>query len=187
MLLTDYLQPAGGALGLVAYAFLIVALFRTRTEQSFAAFFLWALLDIIATITTVIEGGNYWLALSNGIGSTVITIILVYKKQISWSWVESMTAVLVVVCLIVWYTSGESAGIVASSLAVVIASIPQMVDTFRKPEGTPTHVYVIFLVANIISFVAGKDWSIEERFYQACGVFLCALIVVFSLKKSANR
>jgi hypothetical protein len=179
----SYLQPAGGIIGLVAYVFLIIALSRTNTEQSFAAFFLWALLDLIATITTVIAGGNYWLALSNAIGSTVITILLLKKKQVTWSLVESMTALLVVVCLVVWFTSGEQAGIVASSLAVVIASIPQMVDTYKKPESTPTRVYVIFIVANFISLFGGRAWTIEERFYQACGIFLCAVIIAFSVRK----
>ena len=179
----EFLQPVGGVLGLFAFLLLIIALLRSNTEQSFAAFFLWALLDLIATITTIIEGGNYWLALSNAIGSSAITILLIAKRQVSWSWVESMTAILVVVCLVVWYTTGERAGIVASSLAVVIASIPQMVDTYKKPEATPTFVYVTFLIANILSVMGGSAWTIEERFYQCCGVFLCFMIALFSLKK----
>lgn len=179
----NYLQPAGGIIGLVAYTVLIVALFKTSTKQSFAAFLLWAMLDIIATITTIIEGGNYWLALSNAIGSSVITIILIFKKQVSWTWIETMTAGLVVACLIVWYTTGERAGIIASSLAVVIASIPQMVETFKKPANTPTSSYAIFLLANIVSLLGGRSWTIEERFYPACSIFLCLLIVVLSLRK----
>lgn len=179
----EYLNPIGGAIGLFAFVLLIIALLRTKTEQSFAAFFLWALLDLIATITTILEGGNYWLALANAIGSTTITVILVAKRQTSWSWVESMTAALVVVCLVIWYTSGEQAGIVASSLAVVIASLPQMVDTYKKPEATPSIVYGTFLFANIISVIGGSAWTIEERFYQCCGVFLCAVIFFFSLRK----
>src|SRR6187402_1880640 len=124
----DYLQLVGGIVGLIAYGILIVKLFTSNTEQSFAAFLLWAMLDGIAATTTIIQGGNYWLALSNVIGSSTITIILVVKKQVSWTWVETMTAFLVLICLGVWYTSGEIAGIIASSLAVVAASIPQMVD-----------------------------------------------------------
>lgn len=181
----NYLQVAGGVVGLVAYVFLIIALMRSSTEQSFAAFLLWAMLDLIATITTIIEGGNYWLALSNAIGSTVITLLLIRKKQVSWSWIESATATLVVVCLVVWYTTGEQAGIIASSLAVLLASIPQMVDTYKKPEATPTRAYLVFLVANIISFVAGSAWTIEERFYQACGIVLCVVIAGFSMRKPA--
>jgi hypothetical protein len=179
----NYLQVTGGIIGLVAYAFLIVALLRSHTEQSFAAFLLWALLDVIAATTTIIEGGNYWLALSNAIGSTIITLILVWKRQVAWSRVESMTAFLVFVCLFVWYYSGERAGIVASSLAVVVASIPQMVDTFKKPESTPVLPYLIFTTANIVSLIGGTDWSIEERFYQCCSTLLCVFIVAFSLRK----
>lgn len=175
-----------GAIGVLAYVLLIVALLRTKTEQSFAAFLLWALLDLIATITTILAGGNYWLALANAAGSTIITLLLIYKKQVAWSWIESMTALLVIICLVVWYVSGERAGIVASSLAVVIASVPQMVDTWRKPEATPFWVYVTFLLANIVALIGGKAWTIEERFYACCGIFLCSVIVIFSLRKGTR-
>jgi hypothetical protein len=179
----EYLQPLSGGISIVAYILLIAALLRTKTEQSFAAFLLWALLDGIATITTILEHGNYWLALSNAIGSTVITLLLIYKKQVRWSWIESLTAVLVVICLIIWYTAGEQAGIIASSLAVVIASVPQMVDTYKKPEATPLGVYLVFLSANIIALISGTAWTIEERFYACCGIFLCSVIVLFALRR----
>lgn len=179
----EFLKPLGGVIGLAAYAVLIVALFKSKTEQSFAAFLLWAMLDLIATITTIIQGGNYWLALSNAIGSSVITLILVFRKQVSWSWVETMTAFLVVICLVVWFTSGERAGIVVSSLAIVIASIPQMVDTFKKPEATPTSAYLVFTLGNVVSLIGGNGWTIEERFYQCCSIFLCVVIISFSLRK----
>lgn len=179
----EFAQLISGIIGVIAYVLLIAALLRSATEQSFAAFLLWALLDLIATITTILAGGNYWLALANAIGSTVITLVLIYKKQVAWSWVESLTAVLVVVCLFVWYVSGEHAGIIASSLAVVIASIPQMVDTYRKPAATPVMVYITFLTANVVALIGGKAWTIEERFYACCGIFLCSVIVVFSLRE----
>lgn len=182
----DFLQPLSGAIGILAYVLLIIALLRTKTEQSFAAFLLWALLDGIATVTTILEHGNYWLALSNAMGCVVITILLIYKKQVSWSWIESMTALLVVVCLVVWYVAGEQAGILASGLAVAIASVPQMVDTYKKPDVTPLGVYLVFLAANIVALIGGKAWTIEERFYACCGIFLCSVIVVFSVRKKLN-
>jgi hypothetical protein len=184
----DFLQPLSGGISIIAYILLIIALLRTKTEQSFAAFLLWAMLDLIATVTTILAHGNYWLALSNSIGSTVITLLLIYKKQVSWSWIESMTALLVVICLIIWYFAGEQAGIMASSLAVVIASVPQMADTYKKPEATPLGVYVVFLAANIVALIAGTAWTIEERFYPCCGIFLCSVIMLFALRKrkSAN-
>jgi hypothetical protein len=181
----NYLALLGGIVGLVAFILLTIALLRSTTEQSFAAFFLWALLDAIATVTTIIEGGNYWLALSNATGSAIITIVLVAKRQVSWTWIETMTSILVVICLVVWYTSGEQAGIVASSLAVLIAGIPQMVDTFRRPESTSSLPYVVFFIGNVMSLVAGRAWTIEERFYQCVSISLTIVILVFSLRRRA--
>jgi hypothetical protein len=180
------MQMIAGIIGLCAYIPLIAGLVRNTVQQSFAAFLLWAMLDAIATITTFLEDGNYWLPFSNVVGATTVTVILAVKKQISWSWIETLTALLVVVCLIVWSVSGETAGIIASSLAVVIASIPQMVETYQKPNATPILVYLIFLAANIVSLASGKSWTIEERFYAGCSVFLCSVIVLLALRKRGS-
>ena len=48
-------------------------------------------------------------------------------------------------------------------------------------------VYIIFLTANVLSFVAGKDWTIQERFYSGCTVFLCLVIVLFSIRKFRQK
>lgn len=181
--LTSVLQLLAGILGIIAYLPLIIGILKSKIEQSFAAFMLWGMLDTIATLTTILEGGNFWLPLSNAVGSNVMAILLVVKKQVSWSSIETLTSVLVVICLTIWYVAGETAGILSSSLAVVIASIPQMVETFKAPETTPTGPYVIFLTANIIAFIGGEAWTIEERFYPACSIFLCVVIVLFSIRR----
>jgi hypothetical protein len=181
----NYLALTGGIIGLVAFILLIIKLLRSTTEQSFAAFFLWALLDIIATITTIIKGGNYWLALSNAVGSMIITFILIAKRQVLWTRVESMTTILVVICLILWYTLGEQAGIVASSLANLIAAVPQMVDTYKKPESTPSLPYAVFFVGNVVSLMAGASLNVEERFYQSTSIFLTTAILALSMRKQA--
>lgn len=177
-----FLRPFAGIIGIAAYLLLIAGILKSKARQSFAAFLLWALLDTIATITTILKEGNYWLSLSNALGAAIVAILLALKKQISWTWIETITAILVIICLNVWYFTGAKEGIIASSLAMLIASIPQILDTYKTPGETPATVYIIFLVANILSFIAGKGWTIEERFYPGCAVFLCAVIVLFSFK-----
>jgi len=186
------LQLLAGMIGFFAYVPLAFFILKNRAVQSFAAFFLWALLDSIATAATILHDGNYWLPLSNVIGSATIAVILISKKQVSWSWIETMTTFLVFVCLATWYTAGEKAGIIASSLAVVFATVPQMVETYKKPGNTPLKVYYIFLTANIISFAGGLSWTIGERFYAGCSIFLCLMIIVpakglFRKKPTADR
>jgi len=179
----EIFQPLSGVIEIIAYFLIGLGILKSGVKQSFAAFMLWGMLDIIATITTIIEQGNYWLALSNAVGATAVCILLGLKKQISWTWVELFTATLVVVCLGVWIITGEIFGLISSSIAVVIAAVPQMVETYKKPASTPTRAYVVFLIANVVSLFAGRSWSIEERFYPACGVFLTVVILVFSLRK----
>ena len=181
------LQPVAGIVGCCAYVPLIVAILRNTARQSFAAFFLWALLDGIATVTTFLEDGNYWLPLSNVVGSATLSMLLVIKRQVSWSWIENLTALLVLICLAVWYTAGDELAIIASSLAVVLATIPQMAETYKMPQGTPVFPYVIFLTANILSFIAGRSWTIEERFYAGCSIFLCVMIIALAWLKGTGR
>lgn len=179
----DDLAGIAGIICVVAYIPLAVGITKSSVEQSFAAFILWAMLDTIATITTLLEDGNFWLPFTYASGSTIIALLLVLKKQITWSRIETVTSILVVICLVIWFTAGERAGIIASSIAVVIASLPQMVDTFKKPQATPLVPYLIFLSANVLSFIAGRSWTIEERFYPGCAIFLCAVIVLLTRRK----
>lgn len=183
----EYLQVSAALVGIAAYVILVVGIIKTNKEQNFAAFLLWGMLDSVATITSIIGHGNFWLPLSNAFGASVIAVLLMVKKQVSWSRMETLTSVLVVLCLIIWFSAGERAGIIASSLATVIASIPQMVDTYNKPTATPLGAYLVFLIANFIALFAGTNWTIEERFYAACSVFLTLVIVFLALRKRINN
>ena len=181
--MNETLQQIAGIIGVGCYIPLTSGIIKNKIEQSFLAFLLWAMLDIIATITSIIAGGNFWLPLSNAFGASVVAILLAMKKKAEWTIVETLTAVLVLICLVLWYVLGERAGIVSSSLAVVFASLPQVVHTYKRPQATPTLIYAVFLFANILSLFAGKEWTIEERFYPGCAVFLCLVIVLLSLKR----
>lgn len=171
------LQLLAGLLGLCAYIPLTIGIVRETTRQSFAAFLLWGFLDSIAMVSAILQKGNYWLAASNVAGTFCIATLLLIKKQFEWSVTETVTSLLVVVCLCIWYSAGNTVAIVASSLAVVIAGIPQMAHTMRHPQHTPVPVYLLWVVANAVSLVAGRDWSIEERFYACCALALCVAIV----------
>jgi hypothetical protein len=179
----NHLQIIAGLIGLITYAFLFFKILKSEAKQNFVAFLLWTILSIITTVTVFIEEGNFWLSLGNVLGEASITILLIVKNQIAWSWVEVLTSLLVIICLIIWFFVGEKAAIVSASLATVAASIPQMVSTYKKPSLTPTVIYISFLLANILSLYAGKSWTIEERFYPSSAVVLCLIIALFSLRK----
>lgn len=175
--LLDHLQLAAGIIGICAYVPMTVGIIRNTARQSFAAFFLWGLLDTIAMLGAIFQDGNFWLAASNVAGATTIATLLLLKKQFEWSVTETLTCLLVAICLLIWYQAGNVSAIMASSVAVVLAGIPQMAHSWRNPRDTPVISYAMWLTANILSFFAGKTWTIEERFYAACSVLLCLSIL----------
>src|ERR1035437_856764 len=134
----DLLQLVAGIIGIVASIPLLFGIYKNKVELNFAAFMLWALLDAIAAITIILQHGNYKLVLGYAFSASIVAISLAIKKQVKWSWIETLTTGLVVICLFIWYKSGDKAGTIVSSLAVIIASIPQIIETFLKPEKTPT-------------------------------------------------
>ena len=175
--ISETLQLAAGIIGFGAYIPLTIGILNNTARQSFAAFFLWGLLDTIAMVSSVLQNGNFWLAASNVAGTFSIAGLLLYKRQFEWSRTETITSALVIICLMVWYSAGNTSAIIASSVAVVIAGIPQMAHTKRSPQDTPMTIYGIWLVANTLSLFAGRAWTIDERFYAVCGLVLCSSIL----------
>lgn len=179
----EIIQIASVVIGIGTNIPLIIGICKDKIKQSFAAFILWGALDIIAGITTYLEKGNWYLPAGYGLSATTVAVFLLAKKQFSWSKVEWMTLGMVIVCLVIWKTKGEQTAIIASSAAVVVAGIPQMKDTWNDPSSTPKVLYCFFLLANTLSLIAGKAWTIEERFYSSSVVLLTLVILALSMRK----
>lgn len=177
---------AGGILAFLLYIPLIRGILKGEVKQSFATWTLWVLLDAIALVSTILEKGNFLLLVSYVIGGTLVTATLIHKKQFKWTWFEWLTLALVIVCLVVWKVSGSKTAIVASTLAVFIAGVPQIVESWQKPDKQTALIYFGYIIANSLSLMAGKSWTIEERFYPAVCVILCTLIGIASLHRKTT-
>lgn len=180
-----FLVGASLVTALLTYMFLIKGLLREGMEQSFATWFLWALLDLIAALSMMFKGGNYQLALFYTFFGIFISGLLLYKKQFSWTWLESLVTFLVIVCLVVWATSGDRAATIASTMAMAIATTLQLVAAWKKPStaGSP-FIWGGYTLANLFSLFGGKAWTIEERFYPFVCVLLCVWLAALTSRKN---
>lgn len=151
---------------------------RGSVEQNLLTWLLWGALDGIATATIIFQKGNFLLPAAYTICSLVTTyFILRTGKKSAWTRFESFVTMLVLVSIIAWYSSGSRIATIASTIAVVIAGIPQIVDAWKDPRSMPLVAYIGFSVANALAIVAGKNWSIEERFYPVCIAVMCYAFV----------
>jgi hypothetical protein len=166
----EILKISGGVLALLMYVPLIPGALRDNgAGQSFAMWALWAVLDTTITISLIVQRGNFWLTAGFGAGSIVLAALLLWKGRFAWGRLETVIAMLVLVCLCVWKFSGPKGATVATTVAIFIAGLPGLVELWRNPQPAIARVWAGYTVANLLAFAGGAAWSIEERF--APGVF----------------
>lgn len=149
-------------------------------EQNIASWVLWGLLDVIALVGILSDKGNYLLVATYTLGAVITsTCILLSPSKIQWTWVETLSVVLVITCLILWKNFGSTLAIISSSAAVFVASIPQMVSAWKKPDKKSGLIYAGYSLANILSVIGGKNWSAEERCYPSFAAVACLIVTFF--------
>lgn len=173
----------GSFIAIFLYYPLVSGILQGKIEQSFATWILWVSLDLIALISIILQSGNYLLLVVYCAGGTIVIISLVYKKQFKWTRFETFILFLVIACLIIWAISGSKMVTISSTLAVVISGIPQFAESWKKPDLQTSYIYAGCVLANGFSFLGGKSWSIEERFYPGACAILCFCIAMTILRK----
>ena len=184
----DALKLAGGGLALAVYLPMTREIIRTRgAGQSFATWGLWAVLDIILTITLWQQHGNYYLSLGFAVGGVVLAAVLMAEGSWSWGRFETVIALMVLASLAVWKISGPRNATIAVTTAVCLAGIPGFVDMLRNPQPSAAKLWAGFTVANLLAFFGGTAMTVEERLVPAAFTGLCALMVWACWWKSGGK
>ena len=179
----NILAIVAAVLALSMYVPLCIQLWTGKISQNLATFILWGLLDGIAAGSIYLQGGNYLLPAFYVLGCIAVIASIIKARCVRWTRIETVTAIMVLVCIVVWYFVGNMWATIVSTLAVATAGIPQLIDTWRRPEESAPFTYVGFTVANLLTVVAGKDWSIAERFYPGVCTILTLAFVVLAFRK----
>ena len=175
---------AGLGFAIWAYIPLCRDVYNRTLTQSLATYGLWGLLDAINAGSTYSKGGNYWLPLLYAAMSfAVVAIIFLRNFNRKWELIETICTIFVLASIVVWYFVSDELAIVVSTIGVVVAGLPQLKDVWKDPAGAPLGPYVLFVIANGLSTLAGKDWSIQERLYgSACTVLTITFAMVAAMR-----
>lgn len=151
--------------------------------QNFASWILWTTLTGVAAATLIAQGGNYSIALAYTIGNGAVSLCILKSRSFSWTRLENVVTVLVLICLVVWAVSGARAATIATTCAFLIAGMPQLKDTYRKPRNTSVFIYAGYSVASSFSVLSGKDWSVEQRLFPVALVVLNSSVALVAARK----
>ena len=174
----------GCAITSLTYAYLCFLLHKGKTAQNFATWLLWAALDVVLAASVIYQDGNWPFIVTYVVGCIAVAATVFFKSSVvRWTLFETLITILVVICMLVWSISGARNATIAGTVAVVVAGILQLIDAWKKPEENSVLVYTGFLIGNIFSTAAGKDWSVEERFYPATCTFFCVVFIFIISRK----
>jgi hypothetical protein len=183
-----FLQVAGGLMALLMYVPLLFNVVRDRgVGQSFAMWALWGALDTTITVSLFAQHGNFWLTLCFAAGSTFLAGLLLWWGRVSWGWLETVILFLVAGCLVVWKVSGPRNATIATTLAIVIAGTPGMLELWRNPQPAVARIWAGFTAANLMALFGGLSWSIEERFAPGLFTVQALAMTLVSLRKKGAR
>lgn len=174
----------GGALGLYLFYPLGRGIIEKKFAQNPLTFALWSMLDGIAAGAALLADGNWLQAFLFMIGGlAILTCTVVAKNPLNWTWFENLILALVILSVGIWVSTTNELAVLASVIALTIASVPQIVDTWRNPIKTPSVIYFGYVVSNLLATLGGKEFSVVEVAYPVGGFVICAIIFVFSLRK----
>jgi hypothetical protein len=177
-----FLAILGAAIAALMYVRLTIQVLR-GLEQNFATYALWGVLDAVAAGSLWMQSGNFLLPAVYVVSCCAVLYAILRARTFTWGWRETATSFFVIASIIVWLFVSNEMATVVSTAGVVAAGLPQLYDIWKKPREAPVFAYVGFAVANMLSTLAGHDWSVQERLYGGACTILTIVLVIIGARK----
>jgi hypothetical protein len=150
----------------------------TGEGLSLTTFGLWSALAWITSFTMLKQKANPAVPMIYGMGATATTIVLLIKDKYTWSEFDTFVAILVVICIILWITTGPRWALILSVVAGAIAALPFIIMTWKSPEKSLIIPNTGFFLANTLSLISAKAWTVEDRLLFGVNTFLTSFLVI---------
>lgn len=116
----------------VNYLHITYGILFKGNQNSFAMYLLWLFLDGIALYNTYQNGEDLTLMVTFVLGTGLVALALLFRKSFSWTWVETLTGILVLICAIVTVYSSEKVALNTSAIALGLAGVPYWKDLLKR-------------------------------------------------------
>ncbi|HEY0908422.1 MAG TPA: hypothetical protein VGE35_03690 [Candidatus Paceibacterota bacterium] len=166
-------------IGSLAYLHLVIMTARGTGEGlSLTTFALWSALAWITSITMYKQKVSPVVPAIFATGATATTAVLLAKGRYGWTGFDTLIAILVFLCVVLWMTKGPMWALVLSVVAAVIAAVPFIVMSWQSPATIPIIANSGFLITNVLAFASAKEWTLKDRLYSGANIIVCLLLVL---------
>lgn len=110
---------------------------------------------------------------------SLIMFIILFKKGMTWTLLETSVSVLILICIGIWIIRGFYKAMIWSIISESLIGIYLAIRTIKFPVVSYNlSGYSIFLIACIISLFSASDWSWKEIGYPLSEVFITSLTIL---------
>jgi hypothetical protein len=180
-------QKVSIVIALFLYFPLAWQIWRGKAEQNLATWILWGALDALSAISIFVQGGNWYLPATFTAGCVLTVVCMLRARTAAWTKFETISTLMVVLCLVGWKMSGPWLATILSTTGMVLAGLPQIKDAYKRPVEMPLSIYLGCIFVSVLSTIGGSAWTVEERLYPAACVLLCGVIALTSCRKFLRK
>ena len=167
---------------LIPFAPLIIGLIKQKDQsQTFLTWILYLILDCITMFSNIKVGPHgYVMLFGFAVGSLIMSAILFYQKRFArWSLVETITLLLITICLIIWKLGGSYWALTSGIASETIVGLYLMRRTFRDPVVRYNMSgYSLFLLVSVITLLTAQEWTISEVGFALPETILNSIILI---------
>ncbi len=182
-----YYELIAAGLSVVAYVLIVAAMLRSGESMNIATWVIWAVLDGVAFASAFASGERVpWMIGVFTLGAGIIAILSIKNGKWQWGWLEWVCTTAALLSFGLW-SLGPVWSLVASSLAMFVGGLPQVVDAYKSPWQQSKLNWGLFLASNGISLFGANLSLMGEWFYPTVGVIFNTLIlgaIVISPKRA---
>jgi len=179
------LAAIGGVVALVSHAFWIWGIVSNRMHLNLATWLLWALIDITILLSSIAAGASApFLAVGFAGGAVAVALTLLFKGTWQWGRLESVCAILAIVCLILWFVGGPLIALVSLTLGkYIIAGIPTLRSAYKNPEWIQAYVWWLGSFGAATNIFAAGSWTLEQSFFPTVALLFTAIAGLINFRR----
>lgn len=175
----------GGIITLLAHLPLFKNVYKKTITLNLATWLVWAIGDFISLITSIYSGVKIpFLIISFTLASIIMVLLLLRNGTWKWGKAETFSVAFSTICIILWITSGPLVALIANVIGIYAATIPSLIDAYRKPERSQAIPWLLFALGAVTNIFAGGSWTLAYSLFPTVSFFFNgALGVLHSRKK----
>lgn len=186
------LLRAGAGFAMASMVYLIYMIIVKNIPLNLASFGLWLLIDVAIVVALlrarkVGDKSLPWLMIVFTVGTGVIVLLSAYNLSVGkstshWGTMETATVVAVVLAMVVWYKTSDKWGLIMSTNAMLVATIPTWADALRNPATQDIWFWSLSCIGCFLTAI-GSPKTLVDRYMPLAGTASNVLVIILAVRQ----